>query len=103
MFLNVFDHCKTQEMCYKVVEKDRMVLKFDPSQFKTQEISERAVYRFFYGLPYILDKYKTQQMCESVVLKDSKKLQFVPQHFKAQEMCERFLDCCPYMVGHVSN
>ena len=42
-------------------------------------------------------------MCESVVLKDSKKLQFVPHHFKAQEMCERVLDCCPYMVGHVSN
>ena len=65
MFLNVFDHCKTQEMCYKVVEKDRMVLKFDPSHFKTHKIRARAVK----GPSYVPDQYKTQQMCESVVLK----------------------------------
>ena len=49
MFINVCDFCKTQEMCNKVVEKDPMILKFVPYTFKSQEMCERAVRRFFYA------------------------------------------------------
>ena len=61
-------------------------------QFKTQEMSAKAVDENRWCFRYVPDQSKTQEMCYKVVTQHPLCLEYVPDQYKSKEMCSDNLD-----------
>ena len=58
MFMHVSDCSKTQKIGHKTVEKDSKMLKLAPGDFKTQEMSVKAVKKLLFAIIHAPDHHK---------------------------------------------
>ena len=73
-------------MCGKAIEPEGWILCFVPNQYKTQEMSERAVEKDSRTLTSVSDQRMTKEMCERAIENKGWKFCFVPGRYNTQRM-----------------
>ena len=56
-----------QKMCDKAVDTHSSTIEYVPELFKTQEIGNREVHRYFFVFDSLPDQSKAQQICDIFV------------------------------------
>ena len=78
-------------MCYKAADNYVHALGFAPDQYKTQQMSVKAVNTYFLYL-ILFPISMSQAMCDKAVDGNADTLKFVPDRYNTQEMCIKVVD-----------
>ena len=68
------------------------LLRYVPVQYKTQQMSDKAVDDYSHALEFVPECYKTQKICDKAVDTHTITVKYVPECYKTQEMCKMFID-----------
>ena len=95
-------------MCDYVVKKLPFVIRYDPDQYKTKKMCNRAILENGGMLESVSNRYKTQEICNKAVHNYAHALEFVPDRYKTdirqifvparyktEEMCIKAVDNYP--------
>ena len=91
----------TLNICERLFEKTIDLFEYIPNQFKTREMSNRAVEADPRCLRYVPDNLKTANMCNRAVEADPRCLRYVPDNLKTANMCNRAVGADPQYLRYV--
>ena len=66
----------------------KFVIEHVPDQYKTREISDKAIVENVGTLMFVLDYYKNHKMCNKAVENYAHPVKFIPNCYKTQRMCD---------------
>ena len=78
-----------KKMCKHTVKKLPYLLRYVPDQYKTRQMSDKAILEKSRTLTSVIDCYKNLEICNKRIDNYPHALEFVPEFYKTKKMCDK--------------
>ena len=94
----VHDQLKIKKMRKHAVKKWAFAIRYDPDQYKTQQMCDKACSRTWQNVRFCSWLIQKSKNCDETVDNYPDALEFVPGWFKTQKMCDKAVNTHPFLI-----